>query len=210
MGCKTNYGEIGANAVSGLADDLVKSALGPLQVFRPMGKFMNGSRAIIKVNGKIAGFAFGVSWNIATIHNEVFELDNFLPYELAPTLLRVSGSLSMFHMPGKGPSNLNMQANRMSFLHQKYVTIQIVDQQTSNIILNVQKAVITNRSQALQAGEQSTIVLDWMAIGWQDDQTPEYAKGYDKKSNEDTGNGIASSGINDLLAGEGAPIPGLV
>ena len=195
------FGESIINSAAGVAEDFVKSALGPLQIFRPMGKYMTGARAIIKVNGDIAGFAFSASWNVATRHQEVREIDNFLPYELAPSIVEVSGTLGMFHIPGKGPSNQRFQANRLSFLHQKYITIQIEDQQTSTILLKIDKAVITNRSQILDTNAESKITLEWKAIGWQDDQAPSFADGYDKSRDETGGDLIAENtrGVSSLV-----------
>ncbi len=157
---------------AGMKDDLIGSALGPMQIFRPIGKYMTGARAIIKVNGKLAGFAFNISWSVNTSYQEIHEIDNFLPYELAPQVISVSGTIGMFHIPGQGPAAEGIMPNVLSFLHHKYISIEVQDQSTGNIILNITKAVITNKQQALNAGEVSQINLSFKAIGWSDDQPP--------------------------------------
>ena len=43
--------------------------------------------------------------------------------------------------------------------------------------IKTNKAVITNRSQNLQAGELSTIQLSWKALGWVDELVPSEPQG---------------------------------
>lgn len=160
--------------VSGLADNLINSAVGGLSPLNNFGRYMTGARAIIKVNDKLFGFAFGVNFNIQTETNEVWTIDDWTPYELAPNRIMVSGTMGLFHIPGKGPTRELVQANVLSFLFHRYVTIEITDQMTGQTIFKTNRAVITNKSQSIQAGEISTIQLSWKAIGWADELNPQY------------------------------------
>jgi len=155
--------------VGGLADSITRSAVGGLSPLNNFGRYMTGSRAIIKVNDKLFGFAFAVSYNINTEYVENNTIDSYVAEELMPTRISVSGTLSMFHIPGKGPTKELVQANVMSFLMHKYITIEIRDQTTDEIVFKTNKAVITNKNQTLQAGELSTIQLTWKALGWVDE-----------------------------------------
>jgi hypothetical protein len=159
-------------AVSGLADSLINSAVGGLSPLNNFGRYMTGSRAIIKVNDKLFGFAFAVNFNINTEYEENRVVDSFTAYELMPTRITVNGTMSMFHIPGRGPSKELVQANVLSYLMHKYITIEISDQTTGETIFKTNKAVITNRAQTLQAGEISTIQLTWKALGWADELIP--------------------------------------
>lgn len=160
--------------VEGMAEQLLDSAVGGLSPLNNFGRYMDGARAIIKVNDKLFGFAFGVNFNIATDASEVWTIDDWTAYELAPNRITVSGTLAMFHIPGKGPTRELVQANVLSFLFHKYITIEITDQMTGQTIFKTNRAVITNRSQSLQAGEISTMTLTWKAIGWADELNPQY------------------------------------
>lgn len=167
----------GSNAVDGLAENLVSSAVGGLSPLNNFGRYMSGARAIIKVNDKLFGFAFAVNFNINTEAPEVWTIDDWTPYELAPSRVTINGTLSMFHIPGKGPTKQLVQANVLSFLMHKYITLEISDQTTGQIIFKTDRAFITSKNQSLQAGELSTIQLSWKAIGWTDEQTPAYPDG---------------------------------
>lgn len=142
------------------------------------GSFFHGSRAIIKVNGDIFGFAFGVNVNIQTHHEEIWTIDDYTPYELAPSKIQVNGTLSMFHVVGRGPSQTLIQSNVLSFLFHRYVTLEIRDQKTDVTLFKSNRVTITGRSQSIQAGEQSNIQLSWKAIGWKDELVPNYPKGF--------------------------------
>ena len=162
-----------------ILSDIKNSIGGTLSPMNSFGKYLTGSRAIIKVNGKIFGFAFRIGINISTDQQELFTIDDWVPAEIVPVRISVNGTLGMFHVPGKGPSAELIQSNLLSFLHHRYITIEIQDQMTKNIIFKTNKAVITNRQQAIQAGEISKIELTWKAMGWIDEMIPEFPAGHD-------------------------------
>lgn len=136
---------------------------------QPNNKYFTGSRAIIKVNDRLFGFAFNVVYNISTEANEINTIDDYTPYELAPSRISVNGAMNSFHIPGRSASAERMQADVLSFLFHRYITIEITDQATGTVIFKTNKAVITNRSQVITAGQISTVTLNWKAIGWMDD-----------------------------------------
>lgn len=185
-------------AIGNAADSLINSAVGALSPFNNFGRYLTGSRAIIKINNKLFGFAFGVTFNITTDAEEINTIDDWTPYELAPSRIRVTGTLSMFHIPGKTPTRELVQANVLSFLFHKYVTIEISDQTTGQKIFKTERAVITGRRQTIQAGEISTITLDWKAIGFIDDLTPFWPEGYDQTDTAAGGGGLG--GLSGLIS----------
>ena len=170
-------GETGTNIIAGLLDDSIGNLGAILNPLSSPGKYLVGGRASIKINKKLFGFAFGVNFNISTSATEILTIDDYLPYELAPGRITVSGTLGMFHIPGRGPSQQLAQANQLSFLFHKYVTIEIIDQTTQNIIFASDKCMITSRTQDIQEGQLSTIQLQWKAIGWKDEMVPKLPEG---------------------------------
>ena len=138
--------------IENTANNLVNSAIGGLSPFNDFGRYMTGSRAIIKVNDKLFGFAFAVGFEIKTDQSEIWTIDDYTPYELAPNKVSVSGTISMFHVPGKGPTKELVQPNILAFLFHKYITIRIEDQLTGQKIFETSRAQITSRRQSLNAG----------------------------------------------------------
>ena len=149
---------------------------------KPMAKYLSGARCVLRLNGKIVGFAFGIAWNISTDVTEIRTIDDYMPYELAPKHISVSGSISGFRIPGSGPTQTLLQADALSFLHQRYIEIEVRDSQTDNLIFVTKRALITNRTENSRSGELTQMSLNFKAIGWADERSPDYL---DNSSTED-------------------------
>ena len=164
----------------GVLDRVGQNALTNLEgIFslKPMAKYLTGARCMIRVNGKLAGFAFGISWKISTDVTEINTIDDYLPYELAPSRISVSGTISGFRIPGGGPGNLGIQGDILSFMHQRYIDIEVRDSQTDNLIFQTTRAIITSRSENITADNIAQMTLDFKAIGFVDEKTPKVPKG---------------------------------
>jgi hypothetical protein len=154
--------------------EFATNAVDPDQLYgiisaRQINKYASGARTILKVNGKIVGFAFSISWNINTEHKDIFTIDEYFPADTAPSLIQVSGTIGAFHIPGNGPTQREMQANMKSFMNHKYIEIEARDTQTDELLFYTQRAYITNRSQSINSGELSKMQLSFRSIGWYDD-----------------------------------------
>jgi hypothetical protein len=157
-------------------------AIGGIISTKPSAKYISGARCLIKVNGQLVGFAFGISWNINNSVTRINTIDDYNSYELAPKRVDVSGSLSCFHIPGQGPGAGLLQADILSFLFQKYITIECRDSRTNQLLFLTDKAMITSRGQNVTAEQLSQITLNWEAIGYQDEREPLPPTGYDQLS----------------------------
>jgi hypothetical protein len=172
-----------------LADNLASGA-GLTNVFssRPVAKFMTGARVVLRVNGRISASFSQVSWDIQTDGKEIQTIDDYLPHEIAPTRISVTGTLSGFRIPGQGPTSELIQADIMSFLMQKYVAIEVRDSQTNELLFFTAKAQITGRSENHTSENLSNITLKWKAVGWKDERPPELPKGIEPGANNPLNN----------------------
>jgi hypothetical protein len=69
----------GRDGPENLTQDPLSNAIGQLgAVFtlKPQAKYMTGARTVIKVNGKLLGYAFAVSWNCQTDAVEIETIDD--------------------------------------------------------------------------------------------------------------------------------------
>lgn len=174
VGAIANPRKIIADAITSNSNNILST--------RPQGRYMHGARCKIKINGRIAVFAFAVSWNIRTEQDEVWTIDEYTPYEYAPKRITVEGSIGSFRVPSKSPSKEQQQSNILSFLFHKYITIEVRDWQTDELLFYAPKAVITTRSEDFRAGELATMQLNWKAIGFQDEMKPDMPKSPDSGS----------------------------
>ena len=145
---------------------------------KPMAKYLSGARCVLRINGKIVGFAFGISWKINTTVTEIRTIDDYHPHELAPKQISVEGSISGFRMPGFGPGSELIQTDMLSFLHQRYIEIEVRDSQTDNLIFLTKRALVIGRSENIKSNQLADMSLQFKAIGWSDERAPEYLKGY--------------------------------
>lgn len=159
-------GNTAEEIISNLIED---SALGGSLTSAQASSYFTGPRCIIRINGQLAGFAFNVSWTVNTEQKEVYTIDRTIPWEITPTKIAVSGSMSMFHIPGKGPSEQLIQSDVLSFMFFRYIQIEIQDSKTRQILFKTNKAVVTSRMQDVKSESISTIQLQWKAIGWSDE-----------------------------------------
>ena len=146
-------------------------SFGSILSIKPVAKYLSGARCVLRVNGKIVGFAFGISWNIQTSAEEINTIDSYLPHELAPTRIEVSGTISGFRIPGSGPGALRMQTDMVSFLQQRYIEIEVRDSQSDNLIFLTRQALITRRSESIKTGSLADLSLEFRAIGFLDERS---------------------------------------
>lgn len=171
-----NFGDVLKNAASDVTS---------IFSIKPMAKYLTGARCVLRINGKIVGFAFGISWKINTSVNEIRTVDDYQAYELAPKHIGVEGTITGFRIPGFGPGAELLQTDILSFLHQRYIEIEVRDSQTDNLIFLTRRALVVGRTENVKSGQLADMALQFKAIGWSDERAPEYPVGYDKVDNVD-------------------------
>jgi len=177
------------------AENLV-SSVGTINSLKPTAKYMSGARAVLKVNGSIVGFAMQISWTINTEQVEINTIDDYMPYEIAPRRISVNGTIGTFVIPGRSPTAELIQSDSLSFLFNKYITIEIRDSVTDNMLFKTNKAVITSSSSDLRAEQLGSTTLQWKAIGWVNESAPGLPSGYNDASDKASAD---PSGIIDKL-----------
>jgi hypothetical protein len=163
------------NIPQSLLDNAASNFSGILST-RPSAKYSSGARTILKINGKIVGFAFAVSWRISTTYAEINTVDDPLPNEFVPQRLAVEGSISALHIPGISATTENWQPDVLSFLFGQYIQIEVRDS-SDNLLFLTRKAVIVSRTEDVKVDQLSSVTLQFKAIGWRDEKTPEYPDG---------------------------------
>jgi hypothetical protein len=152
--------------------DNISSQVSPIFSSKPLAKYNTGARAILKINNQLIGFAFSISWRINTQYDELFTIDDYMPHELVPNKVTVEGTLGTFHIPGKGASAEMQQSNVLSFLTHRYISIEVRDSQTNDLLFQTNKAMIVSRAEDIKADDIGRVSLHWKAIGWQDEKLP--------------------------------------
>lgn len=164
------------NVAQSLVDNVASNASGIFST-KPSARYASGARTTMKINGKITGFAFGVSWRINTAVTEINAIDDYFAAELAPQRITVEGTVSMLHIPGQSAGTELWQPDALNFLFQQYITIEVRDSATDQLLFYTSKAMITSRSEDIRVDSLANVTLQWKAIGFQDERKPELADG---------------------------------
>jgi hypothetical protein len=154
-----------------LADNVVGNLSGVFST-KPTAKFASGARSILKINGSMVGFAFGISWRINTMVTEINTIDDYMPYELAPQRVTVEGTLSALHIPGQGVGAKLWQPDILNFLTQQYISIEVRDSATDQLLFYTDRAIITTRVEDIKVDQLANVQLSWRAIGFRDERAP--------------------------------------
>lgn len=168
------------NRPNNIVDNVASNVAGVFST-KQSAKYASGARTILKINGKVVGFAFGVSWRIQTAATEITTIDDYFPHELAPQRVTVEGSLSALHIPGQSAGTELWQADALNFLFQQYITIEVRDT-SDQLLFYTSKAMITSRQEDIRVDQLSNVQLSWRAIGFQDERRPELANGVQTKA----------------------------
>jgi hypothetical protein len=155
-----------------LADNVVSNVSGVFST-RPTAKYASGARCLLKVNGKLCGFAFGVSWKINTQVIEVNTIDDYFAWELAPQRITVEGTISALHIPGTSIGTELWQPDILNFLWQEYISIEVRDSATDQLLFFTDKAMVTSRAEDIRVDSLANVQISWRAIGFRDERKPE-------------------------------------
>lgn len=199
MGANKNKIDASQGVVNKIGENVWSNFDGILSI-KPIAKYFSGARCTLKMNGRIIGFAFSITWEVRTEVTPINTIDNYESYELAPRRVEVHGSIGAFRIPGSGPGNLLLQPDVLNFLHQKYVEIEVRDSQSDNILFYTSKAMITSRNENVRTDDLSRMSLEFVAIGFLDDRDP--TKPIDISSSSQIsgiGGGKLSKFINNFL-----------
>lgn len=168
---------------------------------KPTAKYASGARTVLKINGRLCGFAFGISWRITTQVTEINTIDDYMPYELAPQRLTVEGAMSALHIPGQSAGTELWQPDALNFLFGQYIQIEVRDSATDQLLFFTDKAMITSRLEDVRVDQLSSVQLTWRAIGFQDERRPEFAENYDKSSEQVAISKVGNSRLAPNIAG---------
>lgn len=116
-------------------------------------QLQTGSGVLLKGNGKVLGFATGITFTRSQNIKPLYELDNPIAVELIPTNYSVNGALMGIRIAGSNGldgSGLMDLSFIQNFFNQKYVGLEIVDRRTNKTLYYIQKVLFTSDSWTIQ------------------------------------------------------------
>ena len=189
------------------AENALSGTVGGIFSTRPSAKYMSGARCVLRINSKPVAFAFGISWRIDTSYLELNVVDNPVVEELVPKAIRVSGSISALHIPGHGPGAQLWQGDMLSFLFHQYITIEVRDSVTNQLLFWAPKAAITTRQEDIKIDDMAQISLSFIAVGFKDEKEPSVPAGANTVPKKLNSNGDLHSNTQSAIANSSGLIP---
>src|ERR1035437_5279105 len=144
-----------------ILDNVVGGNLSGIFSSRPSAKYASGARCTLKINGKLVGFAFGISWRCTTMYTEILTIDDVMPAELAPQRITVDGTISALHILGQSATTSLWQPDILSFLFHRYILIEVRDSQTDQLLFANDKAVITSKQEDIRVDQLANVSLSF-------------------------------------------------
>jgi hypothetical protein len=138
-------------------------------------KIHTGARAIVKINNELMVYALAVQYQVVTEYKPIQGIDNPLPEELAPVNIEVSCILTNLRVPRQSASILALQPTMLNLMHQGYVSIEIRDRVTNDVMLYIPKAMLIKRTGAISARATGGETWFFVGIGYWDERDPEKA-----------------------------------
>ncbi|MEM4726559.1 MAG: hypothetical protein QXG63_06425, partial [Nitrososphaerales archaeon] len=136
--------------ISNRVGDALTSQVAGIFSTRPNARYVSGARTILRINNRICGFAFGVSWRINTSTVDITTIDDYFPHEIAPQRVTVEGTISALHIPGQSAGTELWQPDALNFLFQQYISIEVRDSATDQLLFYTNKAMITSRQEDIR------------------------------------------------------------
>jgi hypothetical protein len=165
------------NAAASIAENAAIANGAAYLTTRQNSKYMSGARTVLKINGRLYGFAFQVSWTVNTEVTEIRTIDDVLPVEIGPKFISISGTIGALMVPGQSVEAEILQSNMLSFIFDKYITIEVSDSATGNLLFRTNKAFISSSQHNINAEQLGNCTLQFRAMDWFNEKVPDYPSG---------------------------------
>lgn len=132
-----------------------------------------GAKVALFVNGKRYGRVTAFNWNSDTPKRAIYGVDSMQAFELAPTIARVSGSVSILKLSGDGGAEgAGMNVPFPDLANAKYFSVILVEIGTNVVIFAASKCSATSQSWGIVTRAYVTGTINFEAIEWGGETRP--------------------------------------
>lgn len=127
---------------------------------------------VVYVNGTPYGRVKSFSWESASSRKSIYGLDALQPYELAPTITKIVGTMAIQRTVGDGGAEgAAMTTNFENIPAEKYCTIQLVERVSDSLIFEAKFCSITRQSWEVPEKGMVTGRVEFEALDWNNELT---------------------------------------
>jgi hypothetical protein len=123
------------------------------------------------INGVLLGYISGLpQWTIETDYREAREIDSNVPKELMPGTYRVSGAFQILRGRDTGGlEGAGMVASAEKMLLQKYLTIELVDRNTDQVIFRAKHCQVLRQTWSTAPKQLVTGTFSWVGTTFENE-----------------------------------------
>jgi len=134
---------------------------------------VTSAKVVLFVNGRPFGRVADFKWDSATPLREIRGIDSMEPFELAKTVSRVTGSMTIYRLSGDGGAEgAGLIAPVSELSREKYVSLVLVERNTNKVLFETPKAQISNQSWTVPTRGYVMGSLQFEAIGYSNEVRP--------------------------------------
>lgn len=159
-------------AVAQIQKNLAASADSILSL-RNQPKIITGARIIFRINQQKIAFANSINYTIETEWTENSGIDEDVPNELVPGMVRCRGTINVFRVPNSSAAQNFWQSDMLRMRVWPYSEIEVRDQRTDELIIKFPRIAVTARTEQIAPGQLTITQLSFISIGYRDELTPQ-------------------------------------
>jgi len=107
---------------------------------------LNGAAILVKINGVTYPQCKAIQLNIDYGEDTIYGIDSALPQEIRQTRISVQGKIDGMRIKSTSLMTAGIIKTLKNQLQADYITIQIVDRTTQDVLYFIQQAKVTNES----------------------------------------------------------------
>jgi hypothetical protein len=139
----------------------------------PQSVLVVAAKVQMYINGKLFARVTSFQWKDARPHRAIYGLDNGLPYELAPTIIKNTAQMGVLKTQADGGVEAaGMAGNVRDVIREKYFTVMLVDRTTDTVIFQADRCKLVDQSWSVAARGLMTGVVEFECIGWNNEVEP--------------------------------------
>lgn len=126
-----------------------------------------GAQLVVLINGRVIGEVTSFSYSSMTPHPEVPGIDQLLPFELAPSAVKIAGTVGVLRRQGTGGlEGRGIVASLQNIPEQRYFSLLIVNRRDQTSFFRADRCMVQQQqwevaARGRVAGSFSFSALDW-------------------------------------------------
>jgi hypothetical protein len=130
-----------------------------------------GAGVAVRINGQVYGRCQNFHFSAATARHPIYGIDSLEPFELAPTVSRVAGSLSIVRTVGDaGAEGAGMSAPLDMLPREKYFALQLVERGSDLVIFDARYCSVASQNWNVERGAVIG-TIEFEALDWNNEIT---------------------------------------